>query len=260
MHPDWVAGISIGAINAALIAGNAPEQRVDKLRAFWEASPPTRCSIGIAAADQLALKGDIARSLFNQLSAAWAPCSAARRASSRRACRRHGCTAGRARGDELLRHHAAQGDAGAARRFRPHQCGRNALQRRRGQRAHRQLRLFRQHDAQDPARARHGERRAAAGLSGRRDRGRILLGRRPRLEHAAAMGGRQPARAQDTLAFQVDLWSARGELPRNMAEVATRQKEIHYSSRTRANTDQFKRCSSVRSAAWRRCWTSCRTN
>jgi NTE family protein len=34
--PDWVAGISIGAINAALIAGNAPEKRVEHLRAFWE--------------------------------------------------------------------------------------------------------------------------------------------------------------------------------------------------------------------------------
>ncbi len=34
--PDWVAGISIGAINAALIAGNAPEHRVDRLRAFWQ--------------------------------------------------------------------------------------------------------------------------------------------------------------------------------------------------------------------------------
>jgi NTE family protein len=38
---------------------------------------------------------------------------------------------------------------------------------------------------------------------------------------------------QDTLAFQVDLWSARGEFPANLAEVATRQKEIQYSSRTR---------------------------
>jgi predicted acylesterase/phospholipase RssA len=28
LHPDWVAGISIGAINAALIAGNAPELRI----------------------------------------------------------------------------------------------------------------------------------------------------------------------------------------------------------------------------------------
>jgi NTE family protein len=34
--PDWVAGISIGAINAAIIAGNAPERRVQRLRSFWE--------------------------------------------------------------------------------------------------------------------------------------------------------------------------------------------------------------------------------
>src|SRR5262249_17615557 len=34
--PDWVAGISIGAINAAIIAGNGPERRVERLRAFWE--------------------------------------------------------------------------------------------------------------------------------------------------------------------------------------------------------------------------------
>src|SRR5580692_1418141 len=33
--PDWVAGISIGAINAAVIAGNVPEHRVQRLRSFW---------------------------------------------------------------------------------------------------------------------------------------------------------------------------------------------------------------------------------
>lgn len=33
--PDWVAGISIGAINAAIIAGNPPETRVNQLHAFW---------------------------------------------------------------------------------------------------------------------------------------------------------------------------------------------------------------------------------
>jgi NTE family protein len=34
--PDWVAGISIGAINAAIIAGNVPQHRVQRLRNFWE--------------------------------------------------------------------------------------------------------------------------------------------------------------------------------------------------------------------------------
>src|SRR5499425_511112 len=37
LQPDWVAGISIGAINSALIAGNPPEKRVERLREFWEA-------------------------------------------------------------------------------------------------------------------------------------------------------------------------------------------------------------------------------
>ena len=35
IEPDWVIGTSIGAINAALIAGNAPADRIDKLCAFW---------------------------------------------------------------------------------------------------------------------------------------------------------------------------------------------------------------------------------
>jgi NTE family protein len=34
--PDWVAGISIGAINAAIIVGNAPERRLEQLRGFWD--------------------------------------------------------------------------------------------------------------------------------------------------------------------------------------------------------------------------------
>jgi NTE family protein len=33
---DWVAGISIGAVNAAIFAGNPPDRRVAKLRSFWE--------------------------------------------------------------------------------------------------------------------------------------------------------------------------------------------------------------------------------
>src|SRR4026209_1892202 len=36
VEPDWVIGTSIGAINGALVAGNRPENRVAKLREFWE--------------------------------------------------------------------------------------------------------------------------------------------------------------------------------------------------------------------------------
>ncbi|MCC6198372.1 MAG: patatin-like phospholipase family protein [Burkholderiales bacterium] len=35
IEPDWVIGTSIGAINAALIAGNSPEVRLERLRTFW---------------------------------------------------------------------------------------------------------------------------------------------------------------------------------------------------------------------------------
>lgn len=35
IRPDWIAGASIGALNAALIIGNAPEARIDRLRQFW---------------------------------------------------------------------------------------------------------------------------------------------------------------------------------------------------------------------------------
>src|SRR6201999_2203701 len=45
LHPHWVAGISIGAINSALIAGNPPERRVERLREFWETI--TRPPLGI---------------------------------------------------------------------------------------------------------------------------------------------------------------------------------------------------------------------
>jgi NTE family protein len=36
IEPDWVAGVSIGAINSAIIAGNRPERRLERLRAFWD--------------------------------------------------------------------------------------------------------------------------------------------------------------------------------------------------------------------------------
>src|SRR5437899_1449916 len=67
LHPDWIAGISIGAVNAALIAGNAPEARVDKLRAFWECVTVKPCCDW---SDGLFLtKSDAVRQWQNQMSA-----------------------------------------------------------------------------------------------------------------------------------------------------------------------------------------------
>ena len=62
-EPDWVAGISIGAINAAIIAGNPPERRVQRLKEFWEmVSAPVPWSPLTA--------DDRGRSFFNETSAA----------------------------------------------------------------------------------------------------------------------------------------------------------------------------------------------
>jgi NTE family protein len=62
-EPEWVAGISIGAINSAIIAGNDPAKRVDRLKEFWNmvSSPVSWNPI---------TSGDRARSLFNETSAA----------------------------------------------------------------------------------------------------------------------------------------------------------------------------------------------
>ena len=48
---DWVAGISIGAVNAAIIAGNPPEQRVAQLRGFWEAVTASLPELPLAGGD-----------------------------------------------------------------------------------------------------------------------------------------------------------------------------------------------------------------
>src|SRR5260221_1604115 len=62
-EPEWVAGISIGAINSAIVAGNEPAKRVDRLKEFWDmvSSPVSWNPV---------TSGERARSLFNETSAA----------------------------------------------------------------------------------------------------------------------------------------------------------------------------------------------
>jgi NTE family protein len=67
LHPDWVAGISIGAVNAALIAGNPPERRVERLQEFWEAvsTPP----LGVPYLKLFEINDDSTRRFVNQMRA-----------------------------------------------------------------------------------------------------------------------------------------------------------------------------------------------
>ncbi|TMK08649.1 MAG: patatin-like phospholipase family protein [Alphaproteobacteria bacterium] len=62
-EPEWIAGISIGAINAAIIAGNAREKRVGRLKEFWE-------MVSAPVPWNPITKSDRGRSLFNETSAA----------------------------------------------------------------------------------------------------------------------------------------------------------------------------------------------
>jgi NTE family protein len=62
-EPEWVAGISIGAINAAIIAGNDPARRVARLKEFWEqSSAPVPWNPIV--------KSERGRTVFNEASAA----------------------------------------------------------------------------------------------------------------------------------------------------------------------------------------------
>src|ERR1700752_4656903 len=64
LHPNWVAGISIGAINAAIIAGSAPDERVGRLREFWEAVSTS--PLGIPYVKSIELQNALVHQLVNQ--------------------------------------------------------------------------------------------------------------------------------------------------------------------------------------------------
>ena len=240
IHPDWVAGISIGAINAAIIAGNPPNSRVDRLREFWThvtSSAPWDWLDG--AFGELA-RGDNARNLLNQMSANLAA-----------ACGATGFFAARA----VMPWLQPGGTLGATSFYDTGDLKRTLE------------RLV------DFDRLNTGTTRFSAGAVNVRTGNFVYFDTNTHKiapEHVMASGALPPGfpaveidgehywdgglvsntplqwvidsnpRRQDTLAFQVDLWSSHGQLPRNLPEVATRHKEIQFSSRTRASTGQFK--------------------
>ena len=66
IRPDWVAGISIGAINAAIIAGNAPEDRVKQLKSFWK-------TLGVSfPGEAVALGNPVSELSYRAVSGLWA--------------------------------------------------------------------------------------------------------------------------------------------------------------------------------------------
>ncbi|MFI4994893.1 MAG: patatin-like phospholipase family protein [Hyphomicrobiales bacterium] len=245
LHPDWVAGISIGAINSAIIAGNPPAERVAKLRSFWEEITTNPLLDATAALGELWLRGDFARGLFNQTSSAIALLHGAPNFFTLR------------QPPVWLNPNGAL----EATSLYDTKRLRSTLER-----------------LVDFDRINSGETRLSVGAVNVRNGNFVYFDTTTHIigpDHVLASGSLPPGfpavqiegesywdgglisntplqwvvecgPPQDTLAFQVDLWSAAGELPRNLAEVVTRQKEIQYSSRTRANTDQFKHVQRLR--------------
>ncbi len=245
LDPDWIAGISIGAINGALIAGNAPETRVDRLRAFWErvtAKPYCDWSERLISA-----KSDAARQWLNQASANFALIGGAPGFFTPRllapwlyppgtiaATSAYDTSSLKATLDELIDFDRL--NAGAMR------FSIGAVNVRTGNFVYFDTKTHTigpEHIMASgalppgfPAIEIEGEHYWDGGLVSNTPL-QWVVDSQPRM---------------DTLAFQVDLWSARGELPRTFAEVATRKQEIQYSSRTRAGTDNFKDIQRLRRA------------
>jgi NTE family protein len=78
IHPNWISGVSIGAINAAIIAGNPPDTRIDRLRDFWTQVTADGPWPGAGDACFSLAKGDAMRQLINQMSANFATVGGAR--------------------------------------------------------------------------------------------------------------------------------------------------------------------------------------
>ncbi len=74
-QPDWIAGVSIGAINAALIAGNPPARRIERLSEFWHlvSSGVGHVATHLSQSPWMDPEGSFTqpRSAFNQFSAMW---------------------------------------------------------------------------------------------------------------------------------------------------------------------------------------------
>jgi NTE family protein len=248
IHPDWVAGISIGAINAAIIAGNPPESRVDRLREFWtQVTSSALLDWSFNPFADLA-RGEDTRNLLNQMSANLAAAFGAA-----------GFFAARP-----LMPWLQPGGTPAATSFYDTRHLKQTLER-----------------LVDFDRLNAGMTRFSAGAVNVRTGNFVYFdttNHKIAPEHVMASGALPPGfpaveidgehywdgglvsntplqwviesnpRRQDTLAFQVDLWSSQGSVPRNLPEVATRDKEIQFSSRTRASTSQFKNVHRVQRA------------
>ncbi|HUK09053.1 MAG TPA: patatin-like phospholipase family protein [Stellaceae bacterium] len=236
LHPDHVCGISIGAINAALIAGNPVEKRVERLRQFWDeiTGNPTLAFDGQLA--ETVARGDGGRANLNRLAAFAALTQGAPGFFTPRFPPPWFSPSGTMEATSFYDTAPLRETLERLIDFdRINSCETrfnvSAVNVRTGNFVYfdnRDRAISVEHVIASgalppgfPAVEIDGEYYWDGGLVSNTPL-QWLFDREPRL---------------DSLAFQVDLWSARGDFPRTMAEVQTRLKEIQYSSRTRASTE-----------------------
>ncbi len=251
--PNWIAGISIGAINAAILAGNAPEDRIAQLRAFWEqvsepAGPLALPAVGVRAMLAAVPDHDGLLSWARNLSALGALVQGQR-----------GFFQARPLSPFLF------GDGSDwATSFYDTAPLRETL-----------LRFvdFERINRDPGVRLTVGATNVVRGNFRYFDSAQEQI----RVEHILASGALPPAFPaveidgepywdggivsntpleyildsrphEDTLVFQVDLWSARGARPKTMMDVLERIKDIRYSSRTRHGTQMVEVAQKLRTS------------
>ncbi|RVC71663.1 patatin-like phospholipase family protein, partial [Mesorhizobium sp. M2A.F.Ca.ET.046.02.1.1] len=232
-EPTWLSGVSIGAINASIIAGNEPSRRLQRLEQFWQ-------TVSGRKIWAYTPEGDIYRDIRNQTSSFMT---------------------------------MAMGQPGFFKPRSPNPWFQLAG-------ADGATSFYDTAELKDTLESlidfdvlNDGRKRLSVGAVNVRtgnfvyfDTDKVRIGP----EHIMASGALPPAfpsiriegeyywdggivsntplqylldqeEDRSSLVFQVDLFSARGVLPRGMADVLSRHKDIMYSSRTRQNTDNFQR-------------------
>jgi NTE family protein len=241
LAPDWIAGISIGAINGAIIAGNEPENRVPRLRSFWE-----RVSSGLQG---IPFMGDgHHRTAFNDASALLSlqfgvPGFFEPRFPAPVVTATGGPTAVSYYSTEpLIRTLDALVDFDYLNRKGP-RLSVGAVNIRTGNLAFfdRAKEEIKPHHVLASGALPPGLPPVRIGQDYFWDGG--IVSNTP-LQYVID----EPPPAAQMCIFQVDLFSARGDLPRNLLDAVEREKEIRYSSRTRLNTDMMARRHELRCA------------
>ena len=244
-EPEWIAGISIGAINAAIIAGNERDKRVERLKEFWDmVSQPVSWSPLV--------QGDRARSLFNETSAAIIatfgvpgfftprfPPAPLWPSGSASALSYYDTAPLKTTLERLvdfdrindLKTRLSVGAVGVT-------SG--------------NFRYFDNYEFRKLGKKIGPEHIMASGalppgfpsvvIEGEHYWDGGIASNTP-LDHVL-----ENERSRDLLIFQVDLFSARGDLPATLLEAAEREKDIRFSSRTRMNTDMNRQVHNARMA------------